>query len=122
MDFVITILVLIILGLGAGVWYLLKKKNESDREAELAIKEKGEYEELGRGLAEYNQKLQEKKSQVKAKILGMFLRAKKLSNHDIASEIGISRINVIRYLDEMEKEGKVRQVGKSGRAVFYEKI
>lgn len=36
--------------------------------------------------------------------------------------LGISDATAERYLNELEKEGKVRQVGGTGSGVFYEKI
>ncbi len=35
---------------------------------------------------------------------------------------GISEATATRYLEELEKEGKIKQVGKTGAHVFYEKI
>ena len=35
--------------------------------------------------------------------------------------IGICEAAATRYFDELEKEGKVRQVGKTGRHVHYER-
>jgi hypothetical protein len=63
------ILVLIIVGL-AWVVYKSYQHNEADKKEIMAIeKERDEYVELGRGLAEYNQKLIEKKNLAKDKIL-----------------------------------------------------
>ena len=115
-------LILIIAGMGVWIWYLLRNKKEDERELTLVGKEKDEYAEMGKGLAEYNQKMQEKKNQMKAKILEMLKAKIKISNRDIAESLEIGRIQVIRYMDELEKEGKARQVGKSGRNVFYEEI
>ena len=122
MNYVILILVLVIIGMGLWIWYLLRNKKEDERELTLVGKEKDEYAEMGKGLAEYNQKMQEKKNQMKAKILEMLKAKPKISNRDIAESLEIGRIQVIRYMDELEKEGKARQVGKSGRNVFYEEI
>jgi len=33
----------------------------------------------------------------------------------------VSDATATRYLDELEKEGKIKQVGKTGKGVFYEK-
>jgi predicted HTH transcriptional regulator len=127
------ILVLIILGL---VWVVWKsyQHNEADKKEILAVeKERDEYVDLGKGLAEYNQKLIEKKNQSKDKILNLFtlrhpsawLRTgaqgaqARVSNHDVAKALNISSATAVRYLDELEKEGKVKQVGRTGKKVFY---
>jgi len=45
-----------------------------------------------------------------------------LTNNDVEAMLGISDATATRYFDELEKEGKVRQVGKTGRGVSYERI
>ena len=45
-----------------------------------------------------------------------------LTNEHIRQMLDISEATATRYLDELEKEGKVKQVGKTGAHVFYEKI
>ena len=42
-----------------------------------------------------------------------------LSNTDIRAALGVSSRTAVRYLDELEKEGKVEQVGKVGHSVTY---
>ena len=43
----------------------------------------------------------------------------KLSNAEIRKELGVASRTVVKYMDELEKEGKVEQVGIVGRAVTY---
>ncbi len=45
-----------------------------------------------------------------------------VSNSDIREALGISDRSVIRYMDELEQEGKVEQVGTTGRSVTYHLI
>lgn len=54
----------------------------------------------------------------KQKIMGL-LQERELSNTDIRGVLGVSSRTAVRYLDELEKEGKVEQVGKIGHAVTY---
>ncbi|MEK7609086.1 MAG: winged helix-turn-helix transcriptional regulator [Patescibacteria group bacterium] len=64
-----------------------------------------------------------KKLENKEKILALLREGsgetKELSNSDIRSALGVSDRSVIRYMDELEREGKVEQVGHTGRAVSY---
>ncbi|MBI2577592.1 MAG: HTH domain-containing protein [Candidatus Wildermuthbacteria bacterium] len=55
----------------------------------------------------------------KQKALAMFKERTELSNTEIRNELGVSSRTAVRYLDELEKEGKVEQVGKVGHAVTY---
>lgn len=47
---------------------------------------------------------------------------KRAANDDIEKLLGVSDATAERYLDELEKEGLVRQVGQTGRQVYYEKV
>lgn len=64
----------------------------------------------------------EEKAKNKESILGILETQSSLTNNHIEQLLGISDATATRYLDELEKEGKVRQVGKTGRHVYYEKI
>jgi Fic family protein len=64
------------------------------------------------------------KEENKRKILEFFNGAqnKRAANNDIENLLGVSDATATRYLDELEKEGRIRQVGKTGRYVYYEKV
>src|SRR3989338_3106818 len=55
----------------------------------------------------------------KQKALAMFADKPELSNSEIRETLGVSSRTAVRYLDELEAEGKVEQVGKIGHAVTY---
>ncbi|MDD5071784.1 MAG: winged helix-turn-helix transcriptional regulator [Patescibacteria group bacterium] len=60
-----------------------------------------------------------KKRENKEKTEALLKERGSLSNSDIREALGISDRSVIRYMDELEKEGKVEQVGSTGRGVVY---
>lgn len=55
----------------------------------------------------------------KQKALAMFADKSELSNSEIRKALGVSSRTAVRYLDELEREGKVEQVGKIGHTVVY---
>ena len=55
----------------------------------------------------------------KQKALAMFVDKSELSNSEIRKALGVSSRTAVRYLDELEKERKVEQVGKIGHTVTY---
>jgi predicted HTH transcriptional regulator len=59
------------------------------------------------------------KEERKQKALAMFADKPELSNSEIRAALGVSSRTAVRYLDELEKEGKVEQAGKIGHAVTY---
>ena len=67
-------------------------------------------------------KQQEEKKRNKEAIYGLLETNHPLTNSDVQMMLGIPESTATRYFDELEKEGKVRQVGKTGRYVSYERI
>ncbi len=65
----------------------------------------------------WNETLQ--KNQNKEKILNLLRGKGQLSNHDIRMVLEVSERSIVRYMDELEKEGRVAQVGTTGRGVIY---
>jgi predicted HTH transcriptional regulator len=127
MNYIYIILVLIIVGL---VWVVWKsyQHNEADKKEILALgKERDEFASFGSGLEEYNKKMQEKKNQAKDKIMEMLngnppsqkASARQVSHKDVVKALDVSKNTAVRYLDELEAENKVKQVGKTGKSVFY---
>jgi Fic family protein len=65
---------------------------------------------------------EEKKLNLEA-ILGLMESGNQpLTNNHVEQMLGISDATAERYLQELENEGLVRQVGNTGRDVFYEKV
>lgn len=64
----------------------------------------------------------EQKSENKRKILELLNTKHQITNTDIENHLGVSDASATRYLDELEKERKVKQFGKTGKHVYYEKI
>lgn len=60
-----------------------------------------------------------RKNANKEKVATLLAEKGELSNSDIREALGISDRSVIRYMDELEREGRVEQVGSTGRGVLY---
>lgn len=112
------IFILIILVLVGWVAAQRKRIGELERRVEAVAGEKEELEKIGSGLAEYNRKIQQRKKEQKAKILVMLKERGELTNDAIEKVLKISDASVTRYLDELEKEGKVVQKG-NVRGTYY---
>ncbi|OGZ61377.1 MAG: hypothetical protein A3H51_01215 [Candidatus Spechtbacteria bacterium RIFCSPLOWO2_02_FULL_38_8] len=63
-----------------------------------------------------------KKAQNIEKILDLISQKEKITNDDIEKEVKVSHATATRYLDELEKMGRIKQVGKVGQAVYYERF
>lgn len=71
-----------------------------------------------------------KKQENKEKILE-FLRSndpnptdgqRKITNNDVEKLLGVSDATATRYLNELEKEQKIKQIGETGQSVYYRLI
>ena len=56
------------------------------------------------------------------KIMTLFLKKQKITNDEIEKFMHVSDATATRYLSQLEKEGKIKQSGKTGKSVFYTKI
>ena len=71
------------------------------------------------GFAGFNLKRQQAKSQAKREILKLLKDKENISNNDVERLLSVSDATATNYLQELENEGKIVQIGKTGRAVSY---
>lgn len=64
---------------------------------------------------------QKMKEEGKGKILQALRNSKgrKITNDDVEQLLRVSDATATRYLDELEEDGKITQVGKTGKGVHY---
>lgn len=60
-----------------------------------------------------------RKLENKQKILAFVQEHGKIQNNDVEKLVDVSNATAERYLDELEKEGKLTQHGTIGQGVFY---
>jgi len=90
---------------------------ESKRPTGQAQKQKNE--EIG-GICGVSSERSRIKEQNKLKILELTKQKDKVTNNDVEKFLNVSDATATNYLDELEKEGKVKQVGETGQSVYYE--
>ena len=64
-------------------------------------------------------KQMEQKTENKQNILAFVQEHGKIQNNDVEKLVTVSNATAERYLDELEKEGKLTQHGTIGQSVFY---
>lgn len=57
-----------------------------------------------------------------ARVRALFAEKARVTNDDVERLLGVSNATAERYLNELEKTGTVRQVGTTGKSVYYEKV
>ncbi|KKW10032.1 MAG: hypothetical protein UY47_C0002G0040, partial [Parcubacteria group bacterium GW2011_GWB1_49_7] len=56
------------------------------------------------------------------KIMGMFLKQANITNDDVEKLLHVSDATATRYLEQLERGGKVRQNGRTGKPVSYSRM
>jgi len=56
------------------------------------------------------------------RVMSLFLQQSKITNDEVEKFLHVSDATATRYLSILEKEGKIKQVGKTGKAVLYSKM
>jgi predicted HTH transcriptional regulator len=57
----------------------------------------------------------------KQKILNYINNKGRASNAELRELIGVTDRTIVRYMDELERDGKIRQIGGTGRGVVYKR-
>lgn len=73
-------------------------------------------------LASAREAIQFRKRRKLEKIMEFLSKKGKVGNRDVQLLLHISDATATRYLEQLEREGKIRQVGRTGQAVSYSKI
>lgn len=73
-------------------------------------------------LEKANETRQNKKREKIDAILDLFAKQTNLTNDEVEKLLHVSDATATRYLETLEKEGKIKQVGKTGKYTHYEKM
>lgn len=71
------------------------------------------------GIGKVNQERKQEIERAKEKIVDLFGGRDTIANAEVQKLLGVSEETAFRYLDELEKDGKIEQVGALGRNVEY---
>lgn len=117
------LLVIFLVGVLAGflaswVWFL-QKTSQIKKETVRMQKEVEKEREVWYGFSEFNEKMKAIKEERKRKITDELKKAGKMRTDRVADLLDISRVTAFRYLEELEKEGVIEQVGSFGKDVVY---
>jgi len=66
--------------------------------------------------------IQSRKRKKLDRVLSLFAKQTKITNDEVEKFMHVSDATATRYLSQLEKEGKIKQTGKTGKSVFYSKI
>lgn len=110
MTYIIFLIIGILIGGGAVMFFvspLMMKSMER------------EYKSSTSGLDEYRKKQTEAKEKRKGEVLELMSKKDNITNNDVEKLLDVSDATATNYLQELEDDGKIEQIGKEGRSVFY---
>lgn len=94
-----------------------KRKNNEKEKTEKEEVDEEEEEDLN--LESFNDKRQTKVEKRKKEILEKVKKEEEIQTKEVMEMFRVSRATAFRYLEDLEKEGKISQAGKAGRKVRY---
>ncbi|MBU1038967.1 DUF977 family protein [Patescibacteria group bacterium] len=62
------------------------------------------------------------KEQNLQKVWAMFADQEQVTNNNVEELLGVSDATAERYLNELEQQGKIKQIGQAGQGVYYKKL
>lgn len=67
----------------------------------------------------FNQKRKQLKKERQEKILALLAKQGQITNNEVQKLLGVADATATNYLDDLEKQGKIKQKGGTGRGVVY---
>lgn len=116
---------------GAGgvllVWRLVRRKSEIKINGELKIREMQAGTDKNASisqdkLAQINLERRQIREQRQVEILALLEKQTRINNNQVQKMLKVSDATATNYLDDLEKQGKIKQIGRQGRFVEYEKL
>lgn len=100
-----------------------KEKRAEKQEVDIEKEVKKEQEKVvSRLLKKARMTIQLRKLKKIHRVLELFNEQERVTNEDVQKMLRVSNRTARRYFDQLEKKGRVKQVGDVGRGVYYIKI
>ncbi|MSU60672.1 MAG: winged helix-turn-helix transcriptional regulator [Candidatus Staskawiczbacteria bacterium] len=119
MNYMLIFIIGAFLGFLVAWFWFNKKEKETKKEAGRVEREVQTEREIWYGFSEFNEKMAGIKRERKRRVLGELKKVGKMRTSGVADLLDISRATAFRYLEELEKEGIIEQIGKTGHEVEY---
>ena len=115
----LTLTIILIAGIVLGI-YLGRRREREDKDKTSDVSDTPEASSVQEKEPLIEKQAREKEEH-KQKIMEFFKSREKATNDDIEALLAVSNATAERYLDELEEEGRLVQIGRTGRSVYYKK-
>ena len=106
----LTIIIVIIVGVILGSYFGRRKKSLTSKNIPLTDSKQ---------VPSVTSETTEVKEDNGGKILKFIQENQRITNNDVEKLLGVSDATATRYLDDLEKEEKISQIGDTGQGVYY---
>ncbi len=115
-----TPIIYFILGLVVGI-LITRQTADSKNQTHKQHPDKLEYVGVSSKATGLIEKQSTEKAKHKEAIMNFLEKQNQIDNNQVQELLGVSDATATRYLEELEKEGFIKQVGSTGRSVYYQK-
>ncbi|MDP2593174.1 MAG: hypothetical protein Q8P52_00790 [bacterium] len=112
-------ILIFIAGVALGLWFGKRIRAKGHGEGESNLSRNSNSDGDAGNLSSHNIKRETRVEENKEKIMGLFSQKSQIANDDVESLLSVSDASATNYLNSLEEEGKIVQIGKTGRAVEY---
>src|SRR3990167_3628542 len=100
----------------------LENETETSNEQAKPVREQAKSNLARQLLISARNAIQFRKRKKLDRIMSLFLQKSKITNDEVEKFLHVSDATATRYLSILEKEGKIKQNGKTGHMVSYSRI
>ena len=68
-----------------------------------------------------NDEREKKAKEARGRVMKLFNGKSEITNNNVEELLGVSDATATNYLDELERQGRITQVGRTGRFVYYKR-
>ena len=117
------LLIILALGIVLGIWMGRRSKGNAQKEQLRGLEGKAK-EAVERRTGERKEKIlefmkKEAEHLGELQLCGVDTNRKEFDREDVEKLLGVSDNTALKYLNELEAEGKIMQVGEAGPKVYY---
>jgi len=100
----------------------LENENKTSNEQAKPVREQSKSNLARELLITARNAIQFRKRKKLDRVMSLFLQQSKITNDEVEKFLHVSDATATRYLSQLEKEGKIKQSGKTGKGVSYSRI
>lgn len=112
-------IIILIIGFALGYWYAQTRKKDKPQMNQKAQEFHRKKEENKKKIIAYLKENAPLRSEYRASGDKKEDHKHTITNNDVEELLGVGDTSAYKYLEELQQEGVINQIGKEGRSVYY---